>query len=262
MTRQLLRKIKPASGFSHFLHLLLLLVLPAAIFVLVRLNFVQIAFVLIVLSKWRMFAVRPRFWPANIRANAVDLMVGLSAVTFMTHTNSVWIQLLWAVAYAVWLISVKPASTTFMIATQAFIAQLAALMALYIAWADGPLWGLTLLTGLICFLAARHFLDAFDEPYAKMLAYVWGYFGAALAWLLAHWLLFYSVVSQPTLLLSSLGYGLAVLYYLDHNGRLTKGLRRQFIFVMLAIVLVVLVFSDWGDKVVYIVIIFFHIKFY
>lgn len=250
MTRQFLRKIKPASGFSHFLHLLLLLVLPAAIFVLVRLDFVQIALLLIILSKWRMFAVRPRFWAANIRANAVDLMVGLSTVTFMTHTSSVWIQLGWAVAYTVWLISIKPASTTFMITTQAFIGQLAALMALYIAWADGPLWGLSLVTGLICFLAARHFLDAFDEPYAKMLAYVWGYFGAALVWLLSHWLLFYGFIAQPTLLLTSLGYGLATLYYLDHHDRLNKGVRRQFIFVMLAIVLIVLVFSDWGDKVV------------
>jgi hypothetical protein len=106
------------------------------------------------------------------------------------------------------------------------------------------------MTGLICFLAARHFFDTFDEPYAKMLAYVWGYFAAALAWLLSHWLLFYRGVSQPALLLSTLGYGLAVLYYLDHHDRLSKGVRRQFIFIMLAIVLVVLAFSDWGDKVV------------
>jgi hypothetical protein len=83
-----------------------------------------------------------------------------------------------------------------------------------------------------------------------MLAYVWGYFGAALTWLLSHWLLFYGVLAQPTLLLSTLGYGLAILYYLDHNDRLSQGLRRQFIFIMTAIVLVVLVFSDWGNKVV------------
>ena len=123
-------------------------------------------------------------------------------------------------------------------------------MALYLAWAAGPLYGLTLLTGLICFLAARHFFDGFNEPYARLLSYVWGYFGASLAWLLGHWLLFYRIVAQPTLLLTTLGYGLAVLYYLDHSERLSKGLRRQFVFIMLAIVLVVLTFSDWGDKVV------------
>jgi hypothetical protein len=248
--RLLLRKIKPASGFAHFLHLALLVILPVVVFVLVRLDFVQLAFSVIVLSKWRMFAVRPRFWAANVRANAVDLMVGLSIVIFMTHAGSVWLQLGWTVLYAVWLISIKPASSTLMITTQAFIGQLAGLMALYLAWDDGPVYGLTLFTGLICFLSARHFLDTFDEPYARMLAYVWGYFGAALAWLLSHWLLFYGVVAQVTLLLSSLGYGLAVLYYLDHHDRLGKAARRQFIFIMLAIVLVVLAFSDWGDKVV------------
>jgi hypothetical protein len=248
--RLLLYRLKPTNGFSYFFHLGLLIILPAVVFVLVRLGFVQLALSMIVLSKWRMFAVRPRFWPANIRANAVDLMVGLSIVLFMSHSTSAWLQLAWAALYAFWLIVLKPASGLFMTSTQAFIGQLCGLMALYLVWASGPLYGLTLATGLICFLAARHFLDSFDEPYARMLAYFWGYFGAALAWVLGHWLLFYRVVAQPTLLLSTVGYGLAVLYYLDHHDRLSVSVRRQFIFIMIAIVLVVLTFSDWGDKVV------------
>jgi hypothetical protein len=248
--RPLVAKIKPATGFAHLFYLGLLVLLPAIVFVLVRLNFVQLALSVVVLSKWRMFAVRPRFWPANIRANSVDLLVGIPIVLFMTHSGSIVFQLLWAALYAVWLISIKPKTTLFMVSLQAFIGQLSGLMALYLVWADGPLYGLTLVTGLICFLSARHFFESFDEPYNRMLAYIWGYFGAALAWLLGHWLLFYSLVSQPTLLLSTLGYGLAVLYYLDHNDRLSKATRRQFLFIMLAIVLVVLTFSDWGDKVV------------
>lgn len=249
--RLLLYKLKPANGFSYFLHLGLLVILPAAVFILVRLGFVQLALSMIVLSKWRMFAVRPRFWPANIRANAVDLMVGLSIVLFMSHSvSNPWLQLGWAVLYAVWLIAVKPASGLLMTSVQALIGQLCGLMALYLVWASGPLYGLTLATGLICFLSARHFLDSFDEPYARMLAYFWAYFGAALAWLLSHWLLFYGVIAQPTLLLLTLGYGLAVLYYLDHHDRLSQAVRRQFIFIMIAIILVVITFSDWGDKVV------------
>jgi len=248
--RPLLRKLKPASGFAHFFHLALLLLLPALAFVLVRLDFVQLALSIIVLSKWRMFAVRPRFWAANIRANAVDLIVGLSVVLFMQHAGGFGVQLLWAALYAAWLVYIKPASGALMITAQAFIGQLAGLMALYLVWDSGPLYGLTLATGVICFLAARHFLDTFDEPYARMLAYIWGYFGAALAWVLGHWLLFYGVISQVALLLSALGYGLAALYYLDHYDRLGKGTRRQIVFIMLAVVVVVLAFSDWGDKVV------------
>jgi hypothetical protein len=248
--RLLLRKLKPTSGVSHFLHLGLLLVLPLLVFILVRLNFSVPALIVIILSKWRMFAVRPRFWAANIRANAVDLMVGLSAVLFIGHYDSALVQAFWAALYAIWLTAVKPGTSVASITVQACIGQLAALSALYLTWADGPVAALTLLTGLFCFLAARHFLDAFDEPYAKMLAYTWGYFGAALAWLTSHWLLYYRGIALPTLLLSTLGYGMAVLYYLDHTDRLSRGVRRQFIFVMIAIVVVILAFSDWGDKVV------------
>lgn len=248
--RPLIVKLKPAGGFSYVLHLALVLILPAVAYILVTLNFVQLALSIIVLSKWRMFAVRPRFWAANVRANAIDLMVGLSIVIFMTQSSSVGIRLSWTLIYAIWLLAVKPASSIFMVTTQAFIGQLAALMALYLIWAAGPIYALSLLSGLFCFLAARHFLDAFEEPYTRLLAYTWGYFGAALAWLTGHWLLFYKGVALPTLLLSSLGYGIAVLYYLDHFDKLNKGLKRQLIFVMLAVVVVVLVFSDWGNKVV------------
>src|SRR5438270_1769051 len=163
--RPILRNLKPASGVSHSLHLLLVLVLPVAAFILVRLNFVQLALSIIVLSKWRMFAVRPRFWPANIRANAVDLMVGLSTVVFMAHTTSFLMQFFWAVLYAVWLLAIKPGSSIAKVMTQAFIGQIWALMALYLTWGGGPVIGLTFLTGLFCFLAARHFFDTFDEPY-------------------------------------------------------------------------------------------------
>ena len=226
------------------------MILPAVVFVLVRLDFLQLALAVVFLSKWRMFAVKPRFWPANLRANAVDLMVGLSVVLFMAHSGSLLVQAGWTLLYSAWLLAIKPGTSIPMVTAQAFLGQLAALMALYLTWDDGPVFALTFLTGLFCFLSARHFLDIFEEPYAKMLAFVWGYFGAALAWLLSHWLLFYRGISLPALLLSTLGYGLAIIYYLDHSDRLSKGARRQIIFIMLAIILVVLAFSDWGDKVV------------
>lgn len=250
--RLLAARIKPAHGFAHILHIALLVALPLVTLILVRLQggFVELALLLVLLSKWRMFAVRPRFWPAIIRANGVDIVIGLSAVLFMASTPSGYLELLWATLYAVWLVVVKPATGTFMVASQALLAQLCGLMALFLVWSDGPLYGLIIVCGIICYIAARHFFDNFDEPYAKLLSYLWAYFGAALIWLLGHWLLFYSIIAQPTLILSVVGYGLAVLYYLDHANRLQVGLRRQFIFVLIAIITVILAFSDWGDKVV------------
>lgn len=250
--RLLAARIKPAHGFGQFLHLGLNVALPVVLLVLIRLpgGFVQLALSLVLLSKWRMFAVRPRFWPAIIRANAVDITVGISIVLFMAATPSGYLQLLYAILYAVWLLVIKPASGTFMVASQAMVAQLCGLMALFLIWSDGPLLGLIFLSGVICYVSARHFFDNFDEPYAKLLSYLWAYFGAALVWVLGHWLLFYGIIAQPTLILSMVGYGLAALYYFDHTGRLSSGLRRQFLFIMLAAIIVILAFSDWGDKVV------------
>jgi hypothetical protein len=252
MIRLIAARIKPAHGFSQLAHIGLMLALPAVLLVLVRLRggFIDLALLLVLLSKWRMFAVRPRFWPAIIRANAVDLTVGLSLVLFMASSSIGYIQLLWAGLYAIWLLFLKPASGTFMVSLQAMLAQLCGLMALFLVWSDGPLFGLILLTGAICYIAARHFFDNFDEPYAKLLSYLWAYFGAALVWVLGHWLLFYGLIAQPTLILSMVGYGLAVMYYFDHADRLSSGLRRQFLFIMIAVIVIILAFSDWGDKVV------------
>jgi len=248
--RPLISKIKPATGFSKVVHIFFNVILALAVFVLVRMDFVPLALAIIVLSKWRMFAVRPRFWPANVRANAVDIMVGVALLLFMIHSGSMLMQLVWTAVYIGWLVVLKPASDAFMVSVQAWAGLLFGLMALFIAWGDGPLYGLVALTGLICYLTARHFFDSFDEPYARLLSYVWGYFGAALVWVLGHWLLFYGVVAQPVLLLLALGYGLATLYYLDHHDRLAGNVQRQIVFIMFALVIIVLIFSDWGDKIV------------
>jgi hypothetical protein len=249
--RPLVAKIKPVKGFSSFLHIGLLLLLPMVLFVLVRLQtFVQLAFILIVLSKWRMFAVRPRFWLANVRANSIDLIVGFSMLAFMVHTESAMWQFLWALMYAGWLIFLKPGSDILKTSLQAGVGFIAGLMALYLAWSAGSLYALVFSSGLLCYLAARHFFDSFDEPYARLLSYLWGYFGAALVWLLGHWLLFYGLVSQPTVILVALGVGLATLYYLDHFDRLSSALRRQILFIMGALLVIVLALSNWGNKIV------------
>ena len=103
---------------------------------------------------------------------------------------------------------------------------------------------------VVCYAASRHFFTGFDEPLTDFMSHVWGFFGASLVWVLGHWLLFYGVLSQPTLLLTLLGFGLASLYYLEKTDRLSKLMRRQVIFIILAFVIVILAFSNWGDKAV------------
>ncbi len=247
---KLASRIKPKSGFANLAHIGLNALLPALLYVLVRIDFAPLAAALIILSKWRMFAVRPRYWPANIRANAVDIMVGISVVVFMSSTNiGVW-QITWAVAYGLWLVFLKPGSNPLQVSLQAGVAQLVALMALFLLSGGMPLYALVILSWLICYLCARHFFTSFDEPYTQLYSHLWAYFAAALVWVLGHWLLFYNVLAQPTLLLVVIGYGLASMYYLDQTDRLSVGWRKQFILMMVAIVTIVLTLSDWGDKAI------------
>jgi len=79
---------------------------------------------------------------------------------------------------------------------------------------------------------------------------LWGFFGAALTWLLGHWFLYYGFMSQPTLFLTVLGGGLATLYFLESTDRLSKLVRREIILIMSIVLLVIILFSDWSDKAV------------
>ena len=124
------------------------------------------------------------------------------------------------------------------------------LSAMYILWSQSSLLTLVIATWAICYLSARHFLSSFDEPLVPLIAHTWGYFGAALTWILGHWLLFYRFVSQPMLILSVMGVGLAALYYLENNDRLSVFVRREILLIMSAVIVVVILFSSWGDRAV------------
>lgn len=243
-------KKKSQGGLPGVLHILLTAALPLLAYILVRLNFGWVAVLLIFLGKWRMFAVKLRHWPANVRANGVDIIVGISFVIFMISSDAQALQLFWGALYAVWLLVIKPQSTALWVGVQALIAQALALSAVFLYWSDASVFLLVFLSWSVAYLCARHFLSAFDEAMSRATAYSWAFFVASIAWLSGHWLIFYGPVAQPALLLSVLGYGLASIYYLEHTDKLSKNVRRQFIAVMLAVVLFLIIFSDWSDKTI------------
>jgi hypothetical protein len=239
---QLPHRIRPTRGFSHVLHIALNVGLPIIAYVLVRTSFVTIAVLLILMSKWRMFAVQPRYWVANAIANGVDVMVGVALVLFMASTVSGWWQFLWVALYAVWLVWLKPRSDVLSVSAQAMIGQLLGLSVLYLKLGDSSLFTLV--------VSARHFLTSFDEAHTALLAHAWAYFSASLAFILGHWLLFYGSIAQIIVLLTNIGYGLAAMYYLDAKDRLTLPLQRQLLAIMCAILVIVIVLSDWTGSTV------------
>lgn len=250
MPKLLRSKLKPARGFSHAIHVGLLVLLPMLAYILVRINFVSIAILLVLLSKWRIFSVRPRYWMANISANGVDIVVGISSIIFMSNTSVTWWQLFWATLYGGWLVWLKPKSDVFSVSAQAMIGQLMGLAVLYLKFGDVSLAAIVAGTWVVTYLAARHFLSSFEEPHYALLAHVWGFFSACLSFVLGHWLLFYGTIAQIIVILTTIGYCLAALYYLDATERLSASLMRQMLGIMAAILIVVLVLSDWTGSTV------------
>lgn len=250
--KPLVDKVRPTSGYARIVHILLNGILPVIVYALVRIDLVPLAFTLVLLSKWRMLAVKPRFWLAHIRTNSIDIIVSLSFLAFITATDAVSWQVLWTLLFMVWLVVIKPGTQTLVVGVQAIIGFSLGLIALFMVADRWPLLFLVAGTGIICYAAAHHFFDAFEEKYTRLLSFMWAWFGAGVAWVLGHWLLFYgnNLIAQPALLLVAMGYGLAALYYLDHYDRLTSSLTRQFVFIMVAITAIILTFSDWGDKIV------------
>jgi hypothetical protein len=182
---------------------------------------------------------------ANLISNGTDIMVAISLVLFMATTSVVWWQLFWMILYGGWLIWLKPRFDVLSVSAQAMVGQLLGLSLLYLKFGDSSIVGLVAGTWLVAYLSARHYLTSFEESHSPLLAHIWAYFSASLAFILAHWLLFYGTIAQIIVILTTIGYALAALYYLDAAQRLSAALQRQMLAIMLAILFVIIVFSNW-----------------
>lgn len=250
MVKMLKSKFSPTKGFAHIFHLSFIALLPPAVLLFARIDLFGIALAIILLSKWRMLAVKPRHWPAHVRTNAVDIIVGLSMLGFIVSTSSFGWQLFWVAVYEVWLLIIKPRSNAGLVSLQALIALGVGLTSVFIYFQNGYLALYVILFWFISYFSARHFLGSFDEPHAQIIASQWGFFAASLVWVLGHWLLFFGAFAVPALLVFILGFGLGGLYYLNETDKLSGLIRKQIIFVMVFLILILLIFSDWGDKAI------------
>lgn len=246
LTGKIPGKIRPSKGFSHFFHLGFIALLPILVFIFVRLELFSVALAIILLSKWRIFAVRPRHWPAHFRTNAVDIIFSISILAFMTATTSMSWQLIWVALFEAWLLFIKRGSSAIMVSIQALLAQLLGLIALFVAFEGASLGIYIIGVSLIAYFSARHFFGSFEEKHFDAYSWSWALVGACLTWVLGHWLLFYGPVAQLAIFLSVIAYGLAALYYLSETDKLSTLVQRQVVFVMVAVISVLLILSDWG----------------
>jgi hypothetical protein len=215
------------SWFSETIYVVLNLALAVAVLLLVR-NFSDmpiLAYILVLLSKWRVLAVRPRFWFANLQANVVDLLVGLSAVTLIWQSaGSLVVQIGLTVGYAAWLLALKPRSSRTWVLLQSGVAQFVAVTALLSLSYRWPSWLVVLIMWVIGYSVARHVLANYEEDDLTLLSLIWGLIVAELGWLAYHWTIAYALsnsngvvslqIPQMAIILAALGYIIGKCYSL------------------------------------------------
>jgi hypothetical protein len=152
------------------------------------------AFLLVLLSKWRILAVRPHFWFKNIQSNLVDIIVGMSAVVLLYGASgSLPVQIILTILFAVWLLYIKPRSKRSFVVAQAGTAVFLGVTALFMVSYEWPASIVVLLMWLIGYSTARHVLSHYREKDRTFLAMIWGLIVAELGWLNYHWAFAYSL---------------------------------------------------------------------
>ena len=190
-----LKAHKRRSRWSEALYIALNIGLAVVLLFIVRTTQSPwLAVAVMLLSKWRALAVRPRFWFANLIANMVDIIVGVSTVVLLYAADGVlWLQLLVTALYVIWLLFIKPRSRRLYIAIQAGVAVFAGITALSIvmyAWDSlffvAAMW-------VIGYAAARHVISSYDEPHTTLYSLIVGLIFAEFGWIAHHWLMAYQI---------------------------------------------------------------------
>lgn len=195
-----LKTVKRRSFLSEFVYVVLNIGLAVALMVIIRItNSLLLAFALVMLSKWRVLAVRPRFWVANIQANLVNIIVSASLAVLLYSINIIsggsftglLTQSVLVVMYIIWLLFIKPRSKRKYIAIQAGVALFLGTAAIYSMSYDWIATPVVLLVWLVGYASARHVLNSYDEDYILVLSLSWGLVMAEIGWLAYHWTIAY-----------------------------------------------------------------------
>lgn len=252
------RYVPSKIQWGNIIHLAQNIALPLAALLLIQRGLTELAIGLVIIGKWRIIAVQPRHWFANLRANSPDLIVGISSLVFIDtapdltdNDNAILlVQFGWTLWYLIWLIFIKPRSSEVWVGVQALASHLLGLTALYIYADQAPEALVVIGAWFIALTSARHFISSYEEPLIRMMSFGWAFFVAQMAWWLNRWLLIYDLspvvrIPQITVVTVVLGYIIGMTYYLQRNGRLKTTHVREFFVIGCAILLAVIFLSDW-----------------
>lgn len=150
--------------------------------------------ILVLVSKWRIFAVRPRFIFINLKSNLVDLIVGLSVVllTYYSGTSVLPIDFLLAAFYCAWLLFIKPLTTESANLAQSLIAVFLGMSAATIMAASTDAIVMVLVAFLVGYAASRHILAQSEDRDFTLTTLVCGLIFSEIAWLCHSWTIIYT----------------------------------------------------------------------
>lgn len=153
-----------------------------------------IGVVLVALSKWRVFAVRPRYLIVNILSSLVDFIVGISFVFIAYCSGTTWLTIhtVLAVGYTAWLLFLKPRSSDIAAELQSLVAAFLGTTAATMLFASSNSIFMTIACFVVGFSAARHVLVQTDENDFGLLTLSCGLISAEIAWLCNSWLIVYT----------------------------------------------------------------------
>lgn len=224
---EFLKFVRKRSFISELVYTVLNIGLAVAILLIVRYTgSVWFAILLVLLSKWRVFAVRPRYWWANLRSNMVDFIVSISIVLTMYTVNTstlseprqLFILIILTLVYIGWLLFIKPRSKRAYVGLQAAIAIFLGSSALFTMTYNWPVSAVVVGMWLIGYSAARHILSSYDdETHALFLSLAWGLVLGEIAWVSYHWAIAYPLPIVPSLMLPQIAIVATLLSFLAYK---------------------------------------------
>lgn len=224
---EFLKLVRKRSFLSEFIYTVLNIALAVGVLLIVLYTeAIWLAVVLVALSKWRVFAVRPRYWWANLQSNMVDFIVSISIVLHMYTINMTSIEegaklaLLvgLTLVYIGWLLFIKPRSKRSFIAAQAGVAVFLGISALFTISFNWPASLVVVAAWLIGYASARHVLSSYDdETHTLFLSLAWGFVIAEITWVSYHWAIAYPLPIFPSLMLPQAALTITLLSFLAHK---------------------------------------------
>lgn len=264
---EFLKLVRRRSFVSEVLFVVLNVAFAVAIAIVLRTTeSLLFAIALVLISKWRVLAVRMRYWLANIQANLVDVIVSVSVVFSLyaielTSMGDATKWLLFGVVtllYIGWLVLLKPRSTRRAMIAQAAIALFMGTSALFSFSYNWPVWLVVVLMWVIGYGVARHVLSSYDEDRLLTLSLVWAVIMAEIGFVAYHWTVGYALpwvsglyVPQIAIMVLCLGFIALKAYdsFFHYQKIRTQDVLLPILFSLSVIIVLVVFFGHLGTVI-------------